>query len=287
MGNNKIPAVFSYIASRRNDLTVRENEIANFVLKNSDFIVNNTITNIASEIGVSETSINRFCKKIGYRGFQDFKIALVQGSFYREINADQTNAPQSMFTSMLADYKEVLDSTVSMMKEEDFMAIVEYIRNSNHIYIFDNHSSLKIGENLRSKLKTIGIDSIIISDWSSMRLYCSKCQKDDVFFTFFNTMYSTAMIDALSQVSQKEGKNIVMTSYDSQKVSEIAAVKIVSADKLYIKNKDALSEQIAFVLIIDLLFSHLLLEEDYMQEKKNSDHIAETEQIANSYYFSM
>lgn len=34
MNDNKIPAVFSYIASRRNDMTLRENEIANFVLKN-------------------------------------------------------------------------------------------------------------------------------------------------------------------------------------------------------------------------------------------------------------
>ena len=57
-------------------MTLRENEIANFVLKNPEFIVNNTITNIANEVGVSETSINRFCKKIGYKGFQDFKIAM-------------------------------------------------------------------------------------------------------------------------------------------------------------------------------------------------------------------
>lgn len=77
MNDNKIPAVFSYIASRRNDMTLRENEIANFVLKNPEFIVNNTITNIANEVGVSETSINRFCKKIGYKGFQDFKIAMI------------------------------------------------------------------------------------------------------------------------------------------------------------------------------------------------------------------
>ena len=90
MNDNKIPAVFSYIASRRNDMTLRENEIANFVLKNPEFIVNNTITNIANEVGVSETSINRFCKKIGYKGFQDFKIAMVQGSLYRDIQSDHT-----------------------------------------------------------------------------------------------------------------------------------------------------------------------------------------------------
>ena len=144
MNDNKIPAVFSYIASRRNDMTLRENEIANFVLKNPEFIVNNTITNIANEVGVSETSINRFCKKIGYKGFQDFKIAMVQGSLYRDIQSDHTDAPQSLFVSMLSDYKKVLDNTFAMMKEESFIQIVKYIKESRQIYIFDNHSPLKI-----------------------------------------------------------------------------------------------------------------------------------------------
>ncbi|MEG0367062.1 MAG: MurR/RpiR family transcriptional regulator [Coprobacillus sp.] len=287
MSDNRIPAVFSYIASKRNDLTLRENEIANFVLKNSDFIVNNTITNIASEIGVSETSINRFCKKIGYKGFQDFKIALVQGSFYREINSETTSTTQTLLSSMLSDYREVLDSTFAMMKEENFRRICDYIKHSHQIYIFDNHSPLKIGDLLQQKLKLAGVNAIIINDWSSMKLYCAQCQKDDVFITFFNTICTTTMIDSLSLVSQNNGKNVVITSYDSQKMTEISAVKIICADKLYIKNKDSLSEQIAFVFIVDLLFSYLLQDEHYMQAKRESDSVFEIDQISNSYYFNM
>ncbi len=287
MNDNKIPAVFSYIASKRNDLTLRENEIANFVLKNPNFIVNNTITNIATKIGVSETSINRFCKKIGYKGFQDFKIALVQGSLYREIQTVSNDTQQSLMLTMLTDCKKMLDNTFAMMKEENFLDIVDYIKASRTIYIFDNHSPLRIGECLQQKLKTIGVDAIIINDWASMKLYCSKCQKNDVFITFFNTMCSTTMIDALSLINQRKGKNVVITSYDSQKMNEISNVKIVTADKLYIQNKDALSEQMTFVFVIDLLFMYLLQDEDFLQEKRNSDAIVEIDQISNSYYFNM
>ncbi|MFR1296990.1 MAG: hypothetical protein ACLSBH_17080 [Coprobacillus cateniformis] len=95
------------------------------------------------------------------------------------------------------------------------------------------------------------------------------------------------MIDALSNINQKSGRNIVITSYDSQKMAEVSDVKIVSADKLYIKNKDAFTDQMAFVFIIDLLFSYLLQDEDFMNEKKNSDAVFEIDQISNSYYFNM
>ena len=43
----------------------------------------------------------------------------------------------------------------------------------------------------------------------------------------------------------------------------------------------------AFVFIIDLLFSYLLQDEDFMNEKKNSDEVFEIDQISNSYYFNM
>ncbi|KHF32561.1 DNA-binding transcriptional regulator HexR [Paenibacillus sp. P1XP2] len=65
--SSQIPAVIAKIVSQTQKLTFGENQIANFVIHNPDFITRNTITAIANEIGVSETSINRFCKKIGYK----------------------------------------------------------------------------------------------------------------------------------------------------------------------------------------------------------------------------
>lgn len=285
--NHKIPAVFSYIASKRNDLTLRENEIANFVIENPSFIVNNTITNIASKIGVSETSINRFCKKIGYKGFQDFKIALVQENFYREIQTVQKDVSQSSVISMLNDYKKILDNTSSMIKEEDLIESAVCIKNSNNIYVFDNHSTLRVAACLKQKLKLIDIDVIVINDWVSMKLYTSKCKKDDVFITFLNTMCSSGMMDCLSLVKQNKGKNIVITSYDSMKMNELSTIKFVTADKFCVENKDSLNEEITFIFIIDLLFNYLLKDERLAQEKQNSDSIIEIDQISNSYYFNM
>lgn len=83
--NTSIPVVITKIISKQKNFTFSENEIANFVINNPEVVVNNTITYMANETGTSETSINRFCKKIGFKGFNDFKIALAQDNFYRNM----------------------------------------------------------------------------------------------------------------------------------------------------------------------------------------------------------
>lgn len=92
---SQVPAVIAKIISLKQKFTYGENQIAQFVIHNSEFISQHTITALANEIGVSETSINRFCKKIGFKGFNDFKIAIAQDTFYREMQTRKKNAAKS------------------------------------------------------------------------------------------------------------------------------------------------------------------------------------------------
>ena len=55
-------------------LTNTEKKIAEYVLNNYDKVLNCNITELAEGAGVSDASVVRFCKSIGYKGYQDFKI---------------------------------------------------------------------------------------------------------------------------------------------------------------------------------------------------------------------
>ena len=37
-----------------------------------------SVTDLAEEAGVGETTVIRFCKKIGFKGYQGFKLAIAQ-----------------------------------------------------------------------------------------------------------------------------------------------------------------------------------------------------------------
>ena len=57
--------------------TGKEKLVADHVLTHED-IIHQTITQMVNASGASYGSVDRFCKKMGYSGFQDFKIHLAE-----------------------------------------------------------------------------------------------------------------------------------------------------------------------------------------------------------------
>lgn len=59
-------------------LSRSEHAIANYVLANVHTIPSLTITELAARSGVSPPTITRFCRKIGYVSFEEFRLDLAQ-----------------------------------------------------------------------------------------------------------------------------------------------------------------------------------------------------------------
>ena len=59
-------------------LSKSEKWIALSVLNNPSKVINQSITSLAQEAGVSLPTVNRFCKKLGFDGYPSFKIQIAQ-----------------------------------------------------------------------------------------------------------------------------------------------------------------------------------------------------------------
>ena len=60
------------------DLRKSEQTVAEFVLKDPKSIIMMKTAEASNEMGISEPTLIRFCKAIGFSGFQEFKINLSQ-----------------------------------------------------------------------------------------------------------------------------------------------------------------------------------------------------------------
>ncbi|UOK56138.1 MurR/RpiR family transcriptional regulator [Bacillus sp. OVS6] len=66
------------ISSMYKSLTRAEQKVADLVIKDTHDAVYSSVTDLAEKANVGETTVIRFCRKLGYRGFQDFKLAVAQ-----------------------------------------------------------------------------------------------------------------------------------------------------------------------------------------------------------------
>ena len=68
--------VFDTISRSYYELTAAERRTADYVLKNRDRSQYLSIGELAEESGVAEATVSRFCRRLGYKGYNAFKLAI-------------------------------------------------------------------------------------------------------------------------------------------------------------------------------------------------------------------
>ena len=68
--------VFETIDHAYYELTAAERKTADFVIKNRERTQYLSISELAEESGVAEATISRFCRRLGYKGYNAFKLAI-------------------------------------------------------------------------------------------------------------------------------------------------------------------------------------------------------------------
>ena len=54
----------------------KEQRIADYILKQPERIIHHTINQVADDLDVAESTVFRFCQRVGFKGYQALKIAL-------------------------------------------------------------------------------------------------------------------------------------------------------------------------------------------------------------------
>ena len=282
-----VSKVISKIVSLQHSFTMSENEISQYVINHPDLVVSSTITAIAKATGTSEASINRFCKKIGYKGFNGFKLALAQENFYNNMTKQSANAADNgLIASVTSDYRQMLLNTSAMLDEATILRAVEFIKKANHIHIFSLSNSALIARELQFKFDQIGIRSKAFTDIIDMRIQATNITKGDLSIFIAPTIMMRDIFQIANASLERGAKNMTITSYDSPKLNDIAEFKFIISDKIIAHNSVSLSNNLMFLYIIDIIYTALLESEKSLRQKKmNSDAILNNYQMMDSYGF--
>ena len=68
--------VFQLITREYYQLTASEKKLATFVMANGQRSQTMSISELAAACGVAEATISRFCRRMGYRGYSAFRLAI-------------------------------------------------------------------------------------------------------------------------------------------------------------------------------------------------------------------
>lgn len=282
------PAVVSKIISMQPSFTMSENDIAQYVIHHAQEVVTSTITAIAKRTDTSEASINRFCKKIGYKGFNAFKVALAQENFYNQMKEQPAaGAPNSLVASVSRDYQQMLVNTSAMLDESMLLAAAERLKAARCTYIFAVSNTAFVAHELEFKLNMVGLPCRAVTNVLDMRVHASNMQQGDLAIFIAPTVLMRDVYQAVTASKDRGAYILTITSYDSPKIADLVDFKFVTSDKIITQNSVSISNNLTFLFASDVLYCALLDGDRTLRQKKlSSDALVNNQQmIMDNYMF--
>lgn len=132
-----------------------ELEVYNYILRNRSKVIKMKIRELANEVHVSTTTILRFCNKMGFEGFTEFKIQLKM--FLKQ----KDTIPVYEDITMVRNF---LDDLENPKFQEKIARVVELIRNHEHVIFFGIGDSGIMGKFGARLLSNVGKFSQVIDD---------------------------------------------------------------------------------------------------------------------------
>lgn len=149
-------------------LTSSEKQIAKTILEYPRFVINLSLEELSQQCFVSQASIIRFCKKLGVKGFADFKIQLATelNSFAlnnQEVPVDIPIPPDANFKTVAETMyhlsQQSLESAYHMLDGNALKRAANMLSRADLIHIYGRGESLILAEDFHYKLLRLGINS--------------------------------------------------------------------------------------------------------------------------------
>jgi len=213
--NNLLTTINAALA----DLNKSETKVAHAILEDPERATRSSIATLASLAGVSEPSVNRFCKRFGATGFPDFKLSLarslVSGVRYisRAVDFDDDIEIYS---------KKLFDNAISaLMIARDQLPIasidraVDYLAQARRIHFFGLGTSAAVAKDAQHKFFRFNVPVETNEDPLMQRMLAAAGGVGDVFFFISHTGRTKVLVEAAEIARSTEATVVSLTAPNS------------------------------------------------------------------------
>lgn len=247
------------IKSLYNELSKKETQIADYMLKNPKKISRMTINEIAEELGIASSTVFQFTRKLGYKGFRDFRNDLLAQEFDPTVSVheniqpgeDELSIANKVFTSSIASLKD----TSKLLTQDSLKKASELMLSAKTVTFFGVGGSNVVAYDAYHKFLRSPLHVQYSMDLHVQRMLAARLEENDCAVITTHSGLTHETLD-IARIARDAGASIVATtSYPSAQLTDLADVVLVSTAEETEFRPESLSSRIAQLVIIDSLFT--------------------------------
>ena len=243
------------------ELSKSEAAVAEYIAANPEEVINLSVSALADCCGVSEPTVVRACRNLGFSGYQACKIALIQSTSNTvQFAGEEVTAEDSMSAAIQKVFGAAADAVFLTRNSLDPAVLekaAETLLKAKRIYIFGVGGSAAVAADVQHKFLRLGLDAQALSDVNLQTMTAAFAGKQDVVFAISHSGSSKVVVDN-TQLAKSNGAFVIsLSSMGKSPLTELADITLHTAANETRYRIVAISSRIAELTIVDTLYSYM------------------------------
>ena len=248
-------------------LSKSEQKVAAYVLDNSDETMRLSIASLAKQVNVSEPTVVRFCRKLDFDGYQDFKIALAQGSNYTNetlkiIHEEilESDSLKEISQKVVNSHILALQQTFSYMNYDNLEEFLRLLGRGGKVEFYGLGGSGTVAIDGENKFLRTGIDTRVCIDSHIQLMRTALLKENDLIVIFSNSGTTKHFVNVMDIAKKNGTKTVLITSFKESLLGRMADLVFEVRARETSYKQEPSSSRVAMLAIIDVIVTAIALQ---------------------------
>ena len=221
--------VLQSINSLKEEMFLAERKVADYITANPQEVIRLNVTDLAERSGTSDATVIRMCKRLGYSGFYQMKLALAEelGRYQMIGYMDSSENPQSakeVIQCLTRDLLRIAD----LLDEEKVERCTDLICKSRRVFVSAVGNTIPVAMDFAFRLCRLGINAtcepIVEYGMASM----VKGNENDLLIAVSHSGSSKHVIQTVEMANRKRMPTVAITGSGSSTLARSAKVFLLT-----------------------------------------------------------
>ena len=252
-------SVLGVICSAYDSFFEAEKKIADYIMEHKEQAVDMTVGELAKASGTSDATVSRFCRRCGFKGFQNLKLTLAREILEEEHQSqevtndiDRTDLEQSL-KNILANKIAELTETIKMMDIKNLEVILDKLEHARMVQLAAVGNTIPVALDGAFKLNQLGIPAVAGDIWEAQAAYAFNLGPEDVVLFVSYSGATRDMMDTLRLAKDNGAKVILLTHYDDAPGTALADVVLLCGAKESPLDSGSMPVKLAVLFVANVL----------------------------------
>ncbi len=237
-----------------------EKRVAALILKSPEKIQNLTVAEAALQSQVSEATVIRFCRTLGFKGYQDLKYQLTRDlvlHIHAVVREDviEGDSAEEVVQKVFSFNVQTLQETLEVLDAKALESAASKIEKAEKTLIIGVGTSAANVHDAHNKFFRLGLNCVAQSDAHLQLMEASLLSPHDVVLAITHSGRTRDPVETLAVARRVGAKTIAVTSNPRSPVTEHADLVLLTSSRETAFRSEALASRLAQMSIIDALYT--------------------------------